>query len=388
MHYEYQTVPQACQSNTERICGVQDGATDVDPDLIAEQRAIAFRCRRGHSILRTIRRGTLLGIPIAVLLCCWTGDSLHFMIRGASSPFQRKAEFWCNAHSDDPDLWIADVAGAPVQVKVLTYNLEWWSLFEQLGGLGGSAGKLIAAAGKPQPFDIMGFQECQDPFRVLTDAGLLPRYTAVQGAAGLCFAYMTASWTALAQGEEFVGEDQPGQYFGKRSAQWVRLQHKTTGKVVFFVNHHGPLTVNSGGICGGKATAGNLLRLLARSAVHGDSIVLLGDFNADANSETVLELAKRLYKVYAGVSYGGVDNIFSNVKFSQEAQNLGGGGSDHSALAAVIDIAGSPMPPATFPGVPLGTTTVTTTTFTSTTISSTTFTSTTVTPVTAAIKIA
>jgi len=360
-----------------------------------EQRKIALRSQVGKWVWRRIPRGALLGIPVVILLCCWANSSLRVVVHGAASPFQGKAELWCNTSSEPPELWIADVAGAPVQVKVLTYNLEWWSLFQQLGGLGGSAGKLIAAAGKPQPFDIMGFQECQDPLWVLRDAGLLSQYTAVQGAAGLCMAYKTANWKALAQGEEFVAEDQPGQYYGKRSAQWARLQHTATGKVVLFVNHHGPLTVNSGGICGGKATAGNLIHILAKSAVRGDSIVLLGDFNADGSSETVQELAKRLYKVYAGVSYGGVDNIFSNVKFSQEALDLGGGGSDHNALTAVIDIAGSPMPPATFPGVPVPTKTststtgtTTTTSWTSTTISSTTVTTTTVTPMTAAIKVA
>lgn len=77
---------------------------------------------------------------------------------------------------------------------------------------------------------------------------------------------------------------------------WVRLQHVTTKQVVFFINHHGPLPVQSGGRCGGEATAFNILELIAIQAREGDVVVLTGDFNAGADSETVKQLSTRMHK--------------------------------------------------------------------------------------------
>ena len=55
---------------------------------------------------------------------------------------------------------------------MLSYNLFWWHLFKVEGGRGGSAGHLIRSTSEP-PYDVMGFQECEDPERVLGPAGLL-----------------------------------------------------------------------------------------------------------------------------------------------------------------------------------------------------------------------
>ena len=56
--------------------------------------------------------------------------------------------------------------------QVLSYNLFWWHLFKVEGGRGGSAGHLIRSTSQP-PYDVMGFQECEDPEKVLGPAGLL-----------------------------------------------------------------------------------------------------------------------------------------------------------------------------------------------------------------------
>ena len=57
-------------------------------------------------------------------------------------------------------------------IQVLSYNLFWWHLFKVEGGRGGSAGHLIRSTSEP-PYDVMGFQECEDPEKVLGPAGLL-----------------------------------------------------------------------------------------------------------------------------------------------------------------------------------------------------------------------
>uniref|UniRef100_A0A7S2JVN7 Endonuclease/exonuclease/phosphatase domain-containing protein n=1 Tax=Zooxanthella nutricula TaxID=1333877 RepID=A0A7S2JVN7_9DINO len=137
-----------------------------------------------------------------------------------------------------------------------------------------------------------------------------------------------------------VGEDRSDQWWGTRGAQWARFQHKTEGKTVFMVNHHGPLPVGTGGLCGRHATAWNILRTIGTHADQTDVVVLVGDFNADASTLTVQEVGQRLHKLYTGSSFGGVDHIFSSCGEGQVVtrRNLGGGGSDHDALDVVLKI--------------------------------------------------
>lgn len=247
-----------------------------------------------------------------------------------------------------PKLWRHTATGPHLQVKLLTYNLFWWSLFGEREGNHGSASRLIAQSGQPQMHDVMAFQECMDPDRVLREAGLSSQYTIFpgdgSGAAATCMAFHTSTWTLMEHGSEYVAEDKEEQYFGRRAAQWLQLRHKVSGHGLFFMNHHGPLPVNSGGQCGGRGTAYNLLQLIAKHAQHGEAIILVGDFNADAASATIRHLEERLDKAYEGSSLGGIDNVFSNLQKSSvvEAINLGKGGSDHDALSVIFEIGRKP----------------------------------------------
>mmetsp|Transcript_1148 Transcript_1148/g.2229 ORF Transcript_1148/g.2229 Transcript_1148/m.2229 type:complete len:431 (+) Transcript_1148:68-1360(+) len=216
------------------------------------------------------------------------------------------------------------------QVKVLSYNLFWWNLFGQRGGNGGSAGRLIARNG---PFDIMAFQECDDVWRVLGDAGLSSSHEVSVANHATAIAYEKNIWQELASGSEDVAEDNRFQYYGRRGVGWVRLLHKTSGKVVFVVNHHGPLQVNTGGKCGMEATAYNMLKVIGQHAQTSDASVLLGDLNADRNSATQSTLRNYLYQA----AHDWVDAIFGSCQ-AISSQNLGNGGSDHNAIEAVFDI--------------------------------------------------
>jgi len=226
-------------------------------------------------------------------------------------------------------------AHGDLKVKVLTYNLFWWNLFGQRGGNGGSAGKLIKDAGSAAPFDLMGFRECDDVNRVLGDAGLTDTFGTVSPGHAVAIAYRNTVWELLDSGMDTVGEDKPGLY-GSRVAVWARLRHQTTGITVFFINHHGPLPVNSGGVGGGKQTAQNILNAIRSHADPEDMQILTGDFNADAHSATLKELSEHMNHDYVGTSFGGVDNFLSNCASSAEATNLGNGGSDHDALSIVF----------------------------------------------------
>lgn len=398
---DYVTVPQLQTTTADVSCNLPVDRTFYEADSWIEEasmmqlqplpavqkRALLLSSLDDGATLKQGRSVALVGAALLVVpvILLALGYVRTDRLRGdiLVGGLERKDELWCGWSAGiAPELWIPQVLGIPVQVKVLTYNLQWWALFQKFRGLQGSAGKLIAASGRPQLFDFMGFQECEDPLRVLRDAGLATEYSFMRGSSGLCVAYYASTWLLVAQGEEFVAEDTQSQYYGKRAAQWIRVRHASCGKMVFLVNHHGPLPVNTGGVCGGIATAHNLLKVISRNAQPNDAVILLGDFNADDASLTVQELGKHLFKVYTGASFGGVDHIFSNTRFSADARNLGSGGSDHDALTAIIEISAMALPPYANPGVPLITTITSSSTSSTSSSSSTTSTATTTTTIT------
>mmetsp|Transcript_46986 Transcript_46986/g.125691 ORF Transcript_46986/g.125691 Transcript_46986/m.125691 type:complete len:280 (-) Transcript_46986:383-1222(-) len=219
----------------------------------------------------------------------------------------------------------------PLQVKALTYNLQWWSLYDQRNGNNGSATALIAAAAP----DVMGMQECNDVTRVMIEGGLHADYTAVQGPHSLAIAFKRAEWELAGEGHAVVAVDMEEQFFSSRSVMWVRLVHKESKKTIFFVNHHGPLRVNSGGRHGGPATAENIVRSIHCNAMPGDGVIMVGTFNAQVGSQTIRELEGYLPRASTGVAQDGVDHFFSQLQMLGE-ENLGNGGSDHDALAATF----------------------------------------------------
>merc|ERR1719343_937583 len=103
---------------------------------------------------------------------------------------------------------------------------------------------MIANAGRDSAYDILGFQECDDGARILRDAGLSSTHSSINGGHATSIAYMTSRWRLLKHGHQDVAEDNPG-LWGRRVAAWARLERKSGGQVVFIMNHHGPLHVNS-----------------------------------------------------------------------------------------------------------------------------------------------
>jgi len=233
-----------------------------------------------------------------------------------------KSGFGCQA-SPLPGLWPPAIAGGPVQVKALSHNLCWWRVFDRMAG--SEVAALLARSGRPRPYDVMGFQECEDPDYLLMHAGLAGRYGAIRGDKSLCMAYRKSTWSLISHGQDHVSADRQ---FGKRDAQWMRLHSQQSGRTLFFVNHHGPLPLNSGGVCGGGAVATNLVTLVAQRAQRGDAVIIVGDFNSDPGSITIRTLQQRLRLALGH----GPDSILTNLQVIG-SKNLGGGGSDHDAVA-------------------------------------------------------
>merc|ERR1711862_504516 len=73
------------------------------------------------------------------------------------------------------------------------------------------------------------------------------------------------------------------------------------GRTVFFANHHGPLPVNTGGLCGGRATALNIVKMIAQKMKPGDIVIMGGDFNSGVRSSEIRELDKHLVRVFTAL---------------------------------------------------------------------------------------
>eukprot|EP00443_Scrippsiella_acuminata_P077311 CAMPEP_0115531090 /NCGR_PEP_ID=MMETSP0271-20121206/84848_1 /TAXON_ID=71861 /ORGANISM="Scrippsiella trochoidea, Strain CCMP3099" /LENGTH=394 /DNA_ID=CAMNT_0002963273 /DNA_START=8 /DNA_END=1192 /DNA_ORIENTATION=+ len=251
-----------------------------------------------------------------------------------------------------PQLWSPAAEEPPLQLKVFSYNLFWWKLFDKgqfaqpnfhLNTHGNTATELLARAADAEPFDVMGFQECKDEGWLLAQAGLADKYEIFRDKHS-CMAYNRSSWSLLSKGVQWVAQDSQ---YGERPAQWMRLKHGETGRVLFFVNHHGPIPINSGGECGGEAVAHSILHLVKAKASVGDAVVLTGDFNSDTRSVTIRQLQEHLKPAFRGTAYGGVDHIFSNLGEGSlvSSKNWGDGGSDHDALSAVLQVGEEKLDP-------------------------------------------
>lgn len=256
--------------------------------------------------------------------------------------------FNCKA-TEPPLIGGASTTGPPTQLTVLTYNLFWWNLFDK-----GQAGELHAYRGTTgntgtqhlaqiaRDADIMAFQECMDLKWTLNRAGFEGLFRIFEGAQEICMAFREERWSLLGRGQTSVAEDKPTSYWRKRDVQWLRLEHQDTKQPVFFMNHHGPLPLNSGGVCGGRATAANLLTVASANSWPGDVVVLVGDFNAGPRSETVRSLDQVLHKAFSGYKQGGIDHVFTNLPASAvlASKILGSGGSDHDALGLTLRLGG------------------------------------------------
>lgn len=245
-----------------------------------------------------------------------------------------------------PGIWQYQPKGPALKLKVMSYNAEWWHVIEQMGGNGNGIAKTVMGAENPEPIDILGFQEFYDPWYGLTRPGydaraLLDAYTFIRGEVGgpvgTIISFRKSEWALIARGQHYVAKDKPGpMYYGERIMLWVRLYSLRTGKTLFVANHHGPLPVNTGGVCGGAVTAANLLRVIGSNAQPGDAIILMGDFNADGSSQTIGAVSKYLHR-----NFGGIDNIFTNLPQSSVFApiQVGSGGSDHNAITVVLNLA-------------------------------------------------
>jgi endonuclease/exonuclease/phosphatase family metal-dependent hydrolase len=233
------------------------------------------------------------------------------------------------------------------QFTVLSYNLAGHERDSTV------AGELLAAAHMREPLDLIGLQECYDPRSILRAAGLDHEFSTLMGrreivirqhcmetlgCRALALAYRTSRWDVLDHGYSDVAEDKVTSLHGRRSVLWARLRDKTLGQTVFFMDYHGPLPVNSGGLCGGYATAFNLLKIAGHYAHRQDAVLLAGDFNADVTSHTVTELSRYFDAVHTDRPSTSLDHFFATCSRVVTVEDLSVNGSDQDALRVALSV--------------------------------------------------
>jgi len=287
---------------------LQDEDCDCEEqDLLTVEDVLFSSRERKRRLLPSKRTFLLSTCVLAFCLAVFFALVVRRAPRRASASTHALASEakWCDdpVDPDVSDYGSPNATGDPMVLQVLSYSTP-----------SGPSGSLLAQGGYVAPFDLMGFQDCRDGGKALQDAGVLDLdlfHVWSGGSYAMCMAYRRAVFTELEKGADKVAEDQPG-YQGHRMVQWMRLQHKITNRSVIFLNHQGPLPMNSGGLCGGASTAHSLLRVILLRYQLGDAIVLVGDFSADRTSLTVQELAKHLLPVVDGRGPRAGDHIFIN----------------------------------------------------------------------------
>jgi hypothetical protein len=235
-------------------------------------------------------------------------------------------------------------SGATTSLNIVTQNLFWWNLFNQQGG-----GNFFNVFSQYKPFDIMLFQECDDIKRIVDGLGLSPRFQYYKGSHAVNIAWDGSRFQNLGQGFEYVGEDKPG-LWGKRGVTWVKLLDRSTSRNVLALSHHGPLPTNTGGIYGGKDVATKLLKVIADQSQPTDVVILGGDFNADAGSETLRTIKAAGFQLIGSdwvdhvlIRAAGATDILNNEK---KTTIIWGTGSDHQGVKVRFEVSsgGTPGP--------------------------------------------
>ncbi|CAJ1380436.1 unnamed protein product [Effrenium voratum] len=249
--------------------------------------------------------------------------------------------------------WTATGNGQPL--VVVTYNLYWWCVSDEYGNCPQNAdGKgfqgIYNRLQQNGPFDLIGFQECDDVGKIISGSGLATSFEYYTPAKGndAAMAWQHEKFRAIeGPGVHWVARDK----YGDRNVNWVRLQVVGSNTVIFFANTHGPLDQ-----CGGKpgkTVAANYLSAVNQHKKPGDVVVFTGDFNCGSNQDTMKALSQALEVDATDKSYGGADHIFSTEGVAVLWHGYSPGSpSDHQLLKAVLEVKSSGPSPSGCPTPP------------------------------------
>jgi len=200
---------------------------------------------------------------------------------------------------------------ASEMVHVVSYNLYWWNVLQN-----SNFDRLYDRIESNQPFDLIGFQECEHVESIVHAAGL-EGFDFYQGPNKPDFNPAPLAWNAAAfqtlSGPSWlqIGEDK----WGARIVTWVRLKHVATNVSVLFANTHGPVTDNASDRCL-QDLGQRWVDAIQNTMVEGDTVLFTGDFNCWAGSAAMNEVRYFLA--------GGVEDHIDHI-VSTSAAKTGGG---------------------------------------------------------------
>eukprot|EP00930_Biecheleria_cincta_P083872 TRINITY_DN73372_c0_g1_i1.p1 TRINITY_DN73372_c0_g1~~TRINITY_DN73372_c0_g1_i1.p1 ORF type:complete len:389 (-),score=41.73 TRINITY_DN73372_c0_g1_i1:183-1319(-) len=231
------------------------------------------------------------------------------------------------------------MAAAANSLAVVTYNLYWWCISNQDGACpdyanGEGFTQLNSVIGKNGPYDLIGFQECNDAVPILRGAGILDQFSYFNAGNDAPMAWRSSRYEVVGgQGSVWIGKDR----YGDRHLNWVRLVDRESHARILFANTHGPLNQCDG--AAGTTVATRYIDAVKAHQKPGDSIVFTGDFNCASAQETVAKLNSVFKNAATDTSFGGADHIFT----SQDSETLAsqiidGAPSDHQMLKLTLQV--------------------------------------------------
>merc|ERR1712039_869803 len=135
------------------------------------------------------------------------------------------------------------------------------------------------------PFDLIGFQECDNVAQIIGGAGSTGRFDYYDAPGDAKMAWDNQKYVKIGgPGSVWIASDQ----YGNRYMDWVRLRVIATGQTIFFANTHGPL--NGCGTDLGQ----NYVNAINNNKDSADRVVLTGDFNCGSSTAAIQTLAGTL----------------------------------------------------------------------------------------------
>jgi len=182
--------------------------------------------------------------------------------------------------------------------KVVTYNLYWWCMSGKNNAPGKSCPQYANDKGfhmiwdkmkQYGPFDLVGFQECDDASKMFNGVGYGQTHAWKQGPSDIGMGYDKTKFDPLG---DFNSTQIEVDQWGPRYIAWIRLKQKDGGANIFFANTHGPLPGPHGSMDGphGHLVAEHYIKAVADNIQPGDAMVVTGDFNALPQNTEIWDL--------------------------------------------------------------------------------------------------
>lgn len=173
-----------------------------------------------------------------------------------------------------------------MSLNVLSYNLQWHSVRNQLPDLEKTLVANVLHGEANGAWDLMGFQECENITAALATNPRVGEWGTMQSPRDIAVAWNTTKFKKLDGGVEKSGEDG----WGPRFTIWVRLEMLNTKEHVFFANVHGAVGKCNG--TGGDEVYKDYTKIISDHKQDGDWLFFTGDFNCQSYDDVIKNLGK------------------------------------------------------------------------------------------------